>query len=80
MFSILMAVIILVSIIALVGTLYVGRNVNQTIAKYESEGYSSAEEAASLQSHGKSTSFRLLTIIYGITFLIAIILMAIFIF
>ncbi|UOR13472.1 hypothetical protein [Halobacillus amylolyticus] len=80
MYPFLMAVIILVSIIALVGTLYVGKNVNQTISKYEAEGYSAEDEVASLQNHGKKTSFRLLTTIYSITFVITAILCAIFIF
>ncbi|WFT75768.1 hypothetical protein [Halobacillus naozhouensis] len=76
MYPIYYFIAIVVSLIALVGTLYVARD----MIKKEKEDSSSEEELASLKKEGKSSSITTLTTIYTITFIIAIVLIWIFIF
>ncbi|MFC0525554.1 hypothetical protein ACFFGV_18375 [Pontibacillus salicampi] len=79
MYPFLYGAIILVSVLALVGTLYVGKIVNHTSKVYEQEE-DHGEKSLTYKSNPKhNSSFQLLTIIYLITFVITVILIAIFI-
>ncbi|MFD1018366.1 hypothetical protein [Thalassobacillus hwangdonensis] len=76
MYPILIGIIILVSIIALIGTLYVGKDVNQTIKKYEQNG----DSGSSLTTYKGKSSITVLSVIYLITLIVTIALVAVFIF
>jgi hypothetical protein len=73
--SIYYVLIITISVIALVGTLMVAKQMTN-----EEKNLSSEDELESLKSDGKNSSIPLLSIIYSITFVITVILVWIFIF
>ncbi|MBM7551819.1 hypothetical protein [Thalassobacillus pellis] len=79
MYPILIGVILLVSLIALVGTLYVGKDINKTIQKYEEQGDTAAAELERSRNYEKASNLKALSIIYIVTFIITTILVAIFI-
>jgi len=76
MYAIYIALIIIISIVALVGTIYAGRQSNHN------EGEPVDSEQISSPSRGKKrrSSIKVLSYIYGITFFITAVIIAIFIF
>ncbi|MFC7322800.1 hypothetical protein [Halobacillus campisalis] len=78
MYPIYYAIIIIVCLIALFGTIKVARD----LVKQEKEDDSTTDELTSLKEDRpvRDSSVRLLTMIYTITFIISIILMWIFVF
>ncbi|WP_181347480.1 hypothetical protein [Thalassobacillus sp. CUG 92003] len=78
MYPILVTVAVAVCVIALIGTIYIGKEIN----KSEGQGNSTEDDLASLQAsyNKKNSSIRMLSIIYLITFIITVTLVAIFIF
>ncbi|RWZ58107.1 hypothetical protein EQV77_10000 [Halobacillus fulvus] len=75
MYSIYYIIIAAVSIIALVGTLAIAKE----MTKKEKEP-SGKDDVEHLKQDGKGSSIPMLTVIYSITFVITVILCAIFIF
>lgn len=77
-------VIIIVTIIcllALFGTMYVGKQVNQTIDKYEQEGDSLKDQLKRSHEYEQSTlkkNVPILTLIYVVAFLASIVAVAIY--
>ncbi|MBH0231258.1 hypothetical protein [Halobacillus yeomjeoni] len=69
------AVVILVSIVALISTIVIARDMTKKEKEHNAE-----EDLESLKADGKNSSIPLLTTIYAITFAITIILVWIFIF
>ncbi|MCP3030130.1 hypothetical protein LF817_02110 [Halobacillus sp. A1] len=78
MYPIYYAIIIIVCLIALFGTINVARD----LVRQEKEDDSTTDELTSLKEDRpvRDSSVRLLTMIYTITFIISIILMWIFVF
>lgn len=75
MYGIYIALIIVISIIALLGTIYAGRQSNND------EGQSvNSDLSPSVKYDRKRSSIKLLSIIYGITFLITIVIIVIILF
>ncbi|QHE53986.1 hypothetical protein [Pontibacillus sp. HMF3514] len=76
MYAIYIALVIIISIVALVGTIYAGKQTNH------SEGVPVDSEHIPSSSKGKKgvSSIKVLSYIYGITFLITAVIIAIFIF
>lgn len=76
MYAIYIALVIAMSIFALLGTIYVGKQTNK------SEGVEvsgDSQSISSTQRQKKSSSIKILSIIYGITFLVTAVIIAIFI-
>ncbi|MFC4617688.1 hypothetical protein ACFO4N_02970 [Camelliibacillus cellulosilyticus] len=72
-------IVVLIGVASLVGTLYAGRQVNQTIDKMEQatpEEQESLAKANYYKSH--RSNFKLLTMIYLVLFVIAIIAFAVY--
>ncbi|GGC86454.1 hypothetical protein GCM10007216_16460 [Thalassobacillus devorans] len=79
MFTIFVIIAIILSVIALVATIYVGKDVNKTIDRYEREGDTPENELARSHEYEKASNLRTLSVIYIITFIITIALVFIFI-
>ncbi|MFG6114012.1 hypothetical protein ACGTN9_02400 [Halobacillus sp. MO56] len=77
MFTIFIVIAIFLSIIALIATIYVGKDINKTISEREND--TPEDELARSQEYEKAPNLRALSIIYIITFVITIVLVAIFI-
>ncbi|KGP71962.1 hypothetical protein [Pontibacillus yanchengensis] len=76
MYPILYGIIIVISIASLIGTLYVGKVVNKTSAKYDKEG-DKGESSLTAQTNVKNnSSIQMLSIIYIIFFILTIIAIA----
>ncbi len=76
MYAIYIALIIVISVIALLGTIYAGRQSNKNV-----EGDTvDSDLSQSVKYENKRSSIKLLSIIYGITFLITVVIIAIIIF
>ncbi|GGE03818.1 hypothetical protein GCM10011571_00910 [Marinithermofilum abyssi] len=71
---------ILLSFIALIGTLFVGREVNRKIREFGPKENQAREEHSRSLQYEKSTfsRVRVYTLIYGITFLIAILSLVVY--
>lgn len=77
MFTVFIVIAIILSIIALIATIYVGKDINKTIAERESD--TPEDELARSREYEKAPNLRALSIIYIITFVITIALVVIFI-
>ncbi len=66
---IFISLIVLMSVAALVGTMFVGRDVNKTISKYEKEGDKGEAQLTEKPNPKQNSSLIILSSIYGVTFL-----------
>ncbi|WP_085524252.1 hypothetical protein [Tuberibacillus sp. Marseille-P3662] len=81
MYIFLIVLAILVCVVGLVGTIFVGKEVNQTIEKYDEEGDTHQDEQQRSWDYETRSlkNVKVLSMIYGVTFLGAIIALIIFI-
>ncbi|WP_345243428.1 hypothetical protein [Pontibacillus salipaludis] len=80
MYTLYIAIVIGICVLAFFGTLLVGKNVNKSIEQREVEGESPAAELQRSHKYEKNSSIKVLSIIYLITFILTAIVSAIFIF
>lgn len=75
MLTYIIIIVVAISLIALFGTLYVGKQVNKTLDKYEQEGDSPQDQMDRSHQYESSTlkkNVPILTLIYVIAFIISI--------
>ncbi|HET7580199.1 MAG TPA: hypothetical protein VFK33_13055 [Bacillales bacterium] len=81
MFIFLMMLVLVVCAIALFVTLSVGKELNASAKKYKEEGNKAHNELKRARAYEHSfANVRLILLIYGAAFLVAILLFAIFVF
>lgn len=73
---------LIICIAALVGTISVGKMVNQTITAEQTNGHGTQVESLSSSTYEKKSlkNVRLLTAIYAVTFVVTIIILAVVLF
>ncbi|KGX84019.1 hypothetical protein [Pontibacillus marinus] len=75
MYAIYIGLIIIISVVALVGTIYAGKQTNRA----EEVPVDSEHISSSSRGKKRNSSIKVLSYIYGITFLITAVIIAIFI-
>lgn len=76
MYEVLTTIVIILGILALIGTIFVGFAVNKTVKKYEEQGdtiNNQIKRSLDYETSSLKKNVPMLTVAYGVTFLIAII-------
>ncbi|WP_408010482.1 hypothetical protein ACJROX_09340 [Pseudalkalibacillus sp. A8] len=82
MYTILTAIVILVGVISLVGTIMVGRKVDRTSKEYEMEADRTAAQlkrSHDYESRSLKVNLKVLTLIYVVTFILSLLALAVYI-